>query len=88
MGFLDRRMKKLERPDRLWGFLRHFAERGGRIAWDDPEERRICTPDQAKDWSSDLRERLHAVFPNVSGNPIVYDKEDLSYKTVFCVRYI
>jgi hypothetical protein len=66
-------------PDHVWALLRLFARDRGRLVEDalEPKMR-----DNLKQYVSELRKRLQAVFPAIGGDPIVKPPGE-HYKTAF-----
>ena len=66
-------------PDHVWALLRLFARDRGRLVEDalEPKMR-----DNLKQYVSELRKRLQAVFPAIGGDPIVKPPGE-RYKTAF-----
>jgi len=77
-GFEERR--KRAAPDRLWALLKALAMRGGELPFDAVEDK---TRANLRQYVSDLRQRLAALFPGIEGQSISYDKDEKSYRTAF-----
>jgi hypothetical protein len=86
MGFADLR-KPVPTPSELWGHLRALAKFNGCIGWDTPGA--VIERDRTKvsKWMSSLRHRLHAVFPNIAGDPFHRYKEVKAFQVKFSLRW-
>lgn len=81
-GFEERRRGGV--PDRNWTLLRVIALRAGPLQADDAElDHKART--NLKQYMTELRKRLHALIPNVEGDPIPYHKEDRCYRPAFTI---
>jgi len=83
MGFQDRR-KVGEQADDLWNFLRLLAREDGRLSADD-SVRAISAASfvRVKKWVADIRARLRAVFPDITGDPFKPYRRVQAYETEF-----
>jgi len=72
---------KGEYPDRLWELLRQFALGGGELVEESLDTK---TRNNLKQYVSELRERLQAVFAGIDGDPIVKPPAS-RYRTVFAI---
>ena len=87
MGFQDRR-KLGEQPDALWEFLRLLSKEQGQLGSEDSG--RVISAEsfgKVKKWIADIRKRLHALFPDVAGDPFKPYRKVKAYETEFILRW-
>lgn len=87
MGFQDHR-KAGEQSDALWELLRLLAKEQGQLGSED-SARVIpaATFGKVKKWIADIRKRLHALFPDVGGDPFKPYRKVKAYETKFILRW-
>ena len=74
--------KERGKPDQDWQFLTVFAQRGGVLATDD-EILDAKARNNQKQYVSKLRDKLRALIPNISGDPIPFNDKTRCYRTAF-----
>lgn len=79
-GFEDKRTGGVS--DSLWTLLRIIAFRGGHLQSEDANLDHEARTN-LKQYMTELRKRLHALIPNIDGDPIPYDKGERRYMAAF-----
>jgi len=79
-GFEERRKKGV--PDRMWTLLKAIALRGGPLG-DQEASLDYKARTNLKQYMTVLRKLIHALIPDIDGDPIPYDKDERQYKAAF-----
>jgi hypothetical protein len=80
MGFADGR--KQSTPSQLWEIFRVLAQFNGELNYTESSQS-FSDPEKLKSWVSQIRKKLQAAFPNISGDPFLPYKTSHGYKTRF-----